>query len=105
MSASVVLVGLSRSAKSCTATNGEVLACLIVFLWIQVRFSKDVYAAVSCPVPFNHLATKIGDIAKVKSIVILLKSGSLHWTGMQWRLEIRLFRWWVVGLEVLVEVS
>ena len=59
-----------------------------------MRFSKDVNAAVSRPVPFNHLTAKIRDIAKVENIVILLKSCSLHGTGMHWRLVIWLFWWW-----------
>ena len=82
MCSSVVLVGLCWGAKSRSTSNAEILTDLIVLLWVQMGFSKDVSSTFSSPVPFDHLSSKIGDVAEMQNIVVLFKSGSLGWTGM-----------------------
>ena len=42
----------------------------------------------------GDLSSQIGDISKVEFVVTLFKPGFLGRTGMERRIEIRLFRWW-----------
>ena len=67
-----------------------------------MSFRKDVNATVSRPVPFEHLAAEVSDIAKMKNIVILLESFliGLGCNGGSYNQALPV----VVGLEVLVEV-
>ena len=82
MCSSIALIGCRWCAKSSSASNAEVLADLIVLLWVQVRFRQDVDATFSGPVPVNHLATHVGYVAKVKDVVFLGIPGFLRWAWM-----------------------
>ena len=59
-----------------------------------MSFCKDVDATVPRPVPFEHLAAKVGDVAKMQDVVILLHTCFLHGTGMKRWLVVWHLWWW-----------
>ena len=94
MCARVVLVGFCRRAKCLSSSDCEVLTGFPMLLGIQMCLSKDVDAGVSRPVPFQHLASHVGDIGKMQDIVVLFKTGPFYRAWMQRWFIIRLLRRW-----------
>ena len=90
MCSRIVLVGTGWCAEDGASSNGKVLAQLMMPLWIEMGFSKDVDARVPAPVPLDNLSTHVGHIAKVQHIVSLFISCLLQWARMQ--------GWVIVGL-------
>ena len=78
MRACVVFIGPRRRAKSCPASDREVLASLLVFLWIQMGFDHDVDPTLS-PVPVNDLLPKRGHVGVVELVVGLLQFCPFFW--------------------------
>ena len=83
MCACSFLVGLSWSSKSCPASNAEVLAGLLVPLWIKVSLNKDVHLTLSCSVPVQYLFAECRDVGKVYLVVCLFQSWSLVWAWVK----------------------
>ena len=96
MRACVVFIGPRRRAKSCSASDREVLASLLVFLWIQVGFDHDVDPTLTSPVPVNDLLRKCGHVGVVELVLgrRLLQFGPFFWAWMERWIVVRFFWWW-----------
>ena len=80
MGARVVFTGPSWYSTSSSSPNRVVLACLLMFLWVQVGFHKDVDFTFPRPVPVDDLSSKCGDIGVVQLVVSLFEARSfLDW--------------------------
>ena len=94
MGARGITVGPSWCAKRCAASDGVVLAQLLMLLWVKVCLHEDVWFAGACPVPVSDLSAKIGDVGIVYSVMRLLEPGPLLRTGVKWWVKVWLFRRW-----------
>ena len=69
MRACILSVWPGWCAKSCSATDGDVLANFTVSLWIKMGLCKDVHFTFPGPVPIDDLPSKVGDMSIVESAV------------------------------------